>query len=92
MPYPDNITWWVRDAANSICGQNGAKAHQDKLHEAADKLEATRKAADAILAPMTMEFGRALIESPESDINIECEGYSVTLKAKQFMALYWATA
>lgn len=31
----DNLTYWVRDAADSICGQTGAKTHQEKLHEAA---------------------------------------------------------
>ena len=33
------LVWWVRDAANSICGQTGAKTHQEKLHEAADFLK-----------------------------------------------------
>lgn len=32
-------TWWMRDAANSICGQTGAKTHQGKLHQAADSFD-----------------------------------------------------
>lgn len=35
----DNLIWWVRDAADSICGQTGARAHQEKLHAAADELK-----------------------------------------------------
>jgi predicted nucleic acid-binding Zn-ribbon protein len=38
----DDLVWWVRDAANSICGQTGAKTHQDKLHKAADEIEKMR--------------------------------------------------
>lgn len=34
----DDLLYWVRDAADSICGQTGAKTHQDKLHEAADEI------------------------------------------------------
>ena len=37
---PSDLVWWVRDAANSICGQTGATTHQEKLHEAADRIEA----------------------------------------------------
>lgn len=33
------LVYWIRDAANSICGQTGAETHQDKLHEAADWIE-----------------------------------------------------
>lgn len=35
----NNLTYWMRDAANSICGQTGAKTHQEKLNEAADAFE-----------------------------------------------------
>ena len=31
----NDLAWWVRDTADSICGQTGAKTHQEKLHEAA---------------------------------------------------------
>lgn len=38
----NDLTWWVRDAANSICGQTGATTHQEKLLEAADEIERLR--------------------------------------------------
>ena len=87
----DTLTWWIRDAANSICGQTGAKAHQKKLHEAADKMEATRKAADAILAPLTAEYGRLMEENPDYEIVVSFGEYAVSMPASRFMALYHAT-
>jgi len=35
----NDLTYWMRDAANSICGQTGAKTHQEKLNTAADTFE-----------------------------------------------------
>lgn len=60
-----------------------------------ERLKAWRKtvvtAADAILVPVTGEFGRVLLESPESELVIQCEGCEVKLTAGHFTALYRAT-
>lgn len=53
----DDLLWWVRDAANSICGQTGAKTHQDKLHEAADEIERLR----ATVADYQAAYGGAAV-------------------------------
>lgn len=52
---------------------------------------AVREVADAILAPITAEFGRVLYENPGSEVVIQCEGCKVKLTAGHFMALYDAT-
>jgi hypothetical protein len=67
---------------------------EDALGEI-DRLNAWRKrataAADAILAPMTAEYGRILEEAPDQEIVVSCGDYSVKLTAKKFMDLYHAT-
>lgn len=55
------------------------------------KYGAAIKAADAILAPLTMEGGRLLEENPSADVVIVAFGEEVTLTAKHFMDLYRAT-
>lgn len=50
MAKDNDLVWWVRDAANSICGQAGAKTHQEKLHEAADEIERLRHELERAIA------------------------------------------
>lgn len=50
-----------------------------------------RKAADAILCPMTAEFGRIMIEAPDQEIELTLCGHTVRIKAAIFMDLYHAT-
>jgi hypothetical protein len=61
------LVWWIRDAANSICGQNGATPHQDKLLDAADLLECltTPPVGDMVMVPKwpTDEMVRAANEA-----------------------------
>jgi hypothetical protein len=64
---------------------------QADLAAAADKLDAAKKAADAILAPLTMEVGRLLEENPGADVLIVCFGEEIKLTAKHFMDLYDTT-
>lgn len=55
------------------------------------KYGAAIKAADAILAPLTMEVGRLLEEAPTHEITIVAFGEEIKLTAKHFMDLYRAT-
>lgn len=48
----DALIWWVRDAANSICGQTGAKTHQEKLHKAADEMLAMADVLEELLTAL----------------------------------------
>lgn len=51
----DDLIWWVRDAANSICGQTGAATHQKKLLKAAHEIERLRELL--IVAVKELECG-----------------------------------
>lgn len=48
-------------------------------------------AADAILALMTMEFGRIMVEAPDEEIELTLCGHSVRIPAHKFNRLYNST-
>lgn len=73
-------------AANQVCGYIGS--HVAKLE---DRLAEAKKAADAILAPLTMEVGRLMEDAPSHEIVITAFGEEIKLTAKHFMDLYRAT-
>lgn len=66
----------------------GAEKAEESL---ALQIAAARKAADAILAPLTMEVGRLLEENPGAEVIIVAFGEEIKLTAKHFMDLYKAT-
>ena len=68
--------------------------HADDPNVIADaqaKIDGAKKAADAILAPMTIETGRLLEEVPDHIIVVIAFGEEILLTAKHFMDLYEAT-
>lgn len=58
---------------------------------AQEKMFHAKRAADAILAPLTAEVGRLLEENPGADVLIVCFGEEIKLTAKHFTDLYDAT-
>ncbi len=48
-------------------------------------------AADAILAPLTMEVGRLMEDAPDHEMIIRAYGQRIKIPASKFMALYRAT-
>jgi hypothetical protein len=56
-----------------------------------DDFDAAIVAADGILAPMTMEFGRILEEAPNQLVELTLCSCDVQIPASKFMALYRAT-
>lgn len=91
-------------AAINPCADTGDKtkhvllARADEWMACATELQrlydwqaAAKTAADAILAPLTMEIGRLLEEAPDYPITIEAASHVVVIPAKHFMALYHAT-
>lgn len=62
-----------------------------ELQRLYDWQAAAKTAADAILAPLTMEIGRLLEEAPDYPITIEAALHEIVIPAKHFMALYHAT-
>lgn len=54
-------------------------------------LREAKFAADAVLAPMTMEFGRIMEEAPGQEIEMTLCSVTASVSAGKFMALYHAT-
>lgn len=78
---PTDLTTLLQDLRD-------AREEISSLREAAAR---AKKAADAILAPVTMELGRVLYDAPEENLVPLMIEYGVELSAGKFMALYEAT-
>lgn len=76
------------DLARDFTGRGSLLFHANDL---LCRYGAAIKAADAILAPLTMECGRLLEENPSHIIVIIAFGEEIKLTAKNFMDLYKAT-
>lgn len=86
---------WEGDAAHVIANP---AAYQAMVFDAARTistltaaLREAKLAADAILAPMTMEFGRIMEEAPDQEIKMTLCSVKASVPAGKFMALYHAT-
>lgn len=81
---------WLKDA-KAVIEAAALRRVSRPVQEGWRRYAAAKKAADALLAPLTMEVGRLLEEAPDHEIEIIAYGDSIKIKASVFNALYEAT-
>lgn len=89
MPVPQD--WGAKNARSTL---QEIDANARLIAAAPDLLAehtAACDAADAILALMTMEYGRLMVEGPDEEIELTLCGHSVRIPAHKFNKLYNAT-
>ncbi|HEX7767086.1 MAG TPA: hypothetical protein VF443_10255 [Nitrospira sp.] len=81
----------LRKLGDHIANMDNGSKDAAAIKWAVERLIATKTAADAILAPMTAEFGRIMEEAPNELIDMTLCSQDAAVPAGKFMALYHAT-